>query len=70
VRKDIAAKLPPTDLTAKDVEEWRRGQEHAKEITPQGYLGAPAGADASKGAARIELDGRRIAEAVASTRSR
>jgi creatinine amidohydrolase len=70
VHKDIAAKLPATDLTPKDVDEWRKGQEHAKAITPQGYLGAPAGADASKGAARIELDGRRIAEAVASTRPR
>jgi creatinine amidohydrolase len=70
VQKDIASKLAPTDLTAKEVEEWRKGQERAKEITPRGYLGAPARADAATGAARIELDGRRIAEAVASTRRR
>jgi creatinine amidohydrolase len=70
VHKDIASKLPSTDLTAKDVEEWRKGQERAKQITPQGYLGAPARADADSGAARIEMDGRRIAEAIVSTRSR
>lgn len=70
VRKDIATKLPSTDLTMKDVEEWRNGQERAKEITPQGYLGAPARADAATGAARIELEGSRIAEAVASARKR
>jgi creatinine amidohydrolase len=66
VHKDVASKLPSTDLTAKDVEEWRKGQERAKQITPQGYLGAPARADAAVGAARIELEGNRIAEAIAS----
>lgn len=70
VHKDIASKLPSTDLTAKDVEEWRKGQERAKEITPQGYLGAPARADAKVGAERFELEGRRIAEAIAASRPR
>jgi creatinine amidohydrolase len=70
VRKDIASKLAPTDLTTKDVEEWRKGQDRAKEITPQGYLGAPAGADADRGAARLELDASRIAEAIISVRPR
>lgn len=67
VRKDIAAKLASTDLTTQDVEEWRKGQDRAKEITPQGYLGAPAGADADRGAARIELEARRIAGAIVSS---
>lgn len=70
VHKDVASKLAPTDLTAEAVAEWRKGQERAKEITPQGYLGAPARAAAEKGKASIELEARRIAEAVASTRSR
>lgn len=70
VHKDIASKLPSTDLTAKDVEDWRKGQERARQITPQGYLGAPARADAATGAARIELEGNRIAEAIASARRR
>jgi creatinine amidohydrolase len=70
VHKDIASKLAATDLTAKDVDEWRKGQERAKEITPQGYLGAPARADAASGAARLELDARRITEAIVSTRRR
>lgn len=70
VRKDIAAKLPATDLTMQDVEEWRKGQERAKDITPQGYLGDPARADAAAGAARLELDGSRIADAIASSRKR
>ncbi len=68
VRKDVAAKLPSTDLTARDVAEWRKGQERARQITPQGYLGAPARADASLGAERIELDARRIADAIAASR--
>jgi creatinine amidohydrolase len=70
VHKDIASKLAATDLTAKDVDEWRKGQQRAKEITPQGYLGAPARADAASGAARLELDARRITEAIVSTRRR
>jgi len=70
VHKDLAAKLRATDLTTNDIEEWRKGQERAKEITPQGYLGAPARADANTGAARIELEGRRIAEAIAASRPR
>jgi creatinine amidohydrolase len=70
VRKDIASKLAATDLSARDVEEWRKGQERAKEITPQGYLGAPARADAAIGAARIESEARRIAEAIALSRPR
>jgi creatinine amidohydrolase len=70
VHRDIASKLPPTDLTANDVAEWRKGQERAKEITPQGYLGAPARADASKGAVQIESEARHIADAIAATRQR
>jgi len=70
VHKDIASKLPPTDLTMKDVEEWRKGQERAKQITPQGYLGAPARADAASGTAHIEQEASLIAAAIASTRRR
>jgi creatinine amidohydrolase len=66
VHEGIASKLPPTDLTAKDVEEWRKGQERAREITPRGYLGAPARAESSRGTAQIESEARRIAEAIAS----
>lgn len=33
--------LPPTSLTMKDLERWRKGGEEAKAVTPDGYFGAP-----------------------------
>ncbi len=33
--------LPPTNLTMKDLERWRKGGEEAKAVTPDGYFGAP-----------------------------
>jgi len=33
--------VKPTHLTLDDLKEWRRGGEHARRLTPDGYLGAP-----------------------------
>lgn len=38
---DVLRGLPPTNLTAQDLERWRKGGEDAKAVTPDGYFGAP-----------------------------
>jgi creatinine amidohydrolase len=68
VRKELIADLKATDLSAKDVEEWRKGYERAKEITPLGYLGAPANADAGRGATRVEREANAFAEGIIAAR--
>ena len=37
--------LEPTDLTPDDLTEWRKGGEHMRRVTPQGYFGDPRPAD-------------------------
>jgi creatinine amidohydrolase len=64
-RTEIIPSLEPTDLTPKDVETWRKGYENAKKITPRGYLGDPAKANAASGAIRIERQAAAFAEAIA-----
>jgi creatinine amidohydrolase len=68
VRKELIADLKPTDLSAKDVEEWRKGYDRAKEITPLGYLGAPANANAGRGATRVEGEANAFAEGIIAAR--
>ncbi|MCF3141771.1 creatininase family protein [Streptomyces platensis] len=41
VNYDVMAQLKPTGLDAEDLAEWRKGGEHARRVTPQGYFGAP-----------------------------
>lgn len=67
VRKELITALKPTDLTAKDVETWRKGYDDAKRVTPLGYLGDPASADARTGAIRLEQQAAAFAEAIAAT---
>ena len=64
VRRDRIADLPPTNLTADDLAEWRKGHDHARRVTPDGYLGDPASADADRGRADLDRDARAIAEAI------
>lgn len=64
VRQDRIAGLPPTNLTADDLAVWRKGHDHAKQVTPDGYLGDPAAADAARGRADLDRDARAIAEAI------
>jgi creatinine amidohydrolase len=67
VRKELIESLEATELTSKDVETWRRGYGEAKRVTPLGYLGDPASADAGKGAARLEQQATAFAEAIAAS---
>jgi creatinine amidohydrolase len=67
VRKELIGSLKSTDLTAKDVEIWRRGYEDARRVTPLGYLGDPAKADERSGAIRLEQQAAAFAEVIASS---
>jgi creatinine amidohydrolase len=67
VRKELIASLEPTDLTPKDVETWRKGYGDAKRVTPHGYLGDPASADASSGARQLEQQAAAFADAIAAS---
>ncbi|MFG2140938.1 creatininase family protein [Streptomyces sp. NPDC048650] len=42
---DAMARLKPTGLSATDLAEWRKGGEHARRVTPQGFFGAPSPRD-------------------------
>jgi creatinine amidohydrolase len=66
VRSEQLKSLPPTDLSGEQVAEWRRGQEHARLITPQGYLGAPAVATARRGGRQLNGDAKAYAAVIAS----
>lgn len=48
VNSKLARKLKSTDLTRRDLMQWRQGWSDAKRITPQGYFGDPAGSDPSE----------------------
>ena len=67
VRTEIIPSLAPTGLLPKDVETWRRGYEHARKITPRGYLGDPANANAASGSIRIERQAAAFADAIAAS---
>ncbi|WP_327327932.1 creatininase family protein [Streptomyces sp. NBC_01210] len=42
---DAMAGLKPTGLSPDDLAEWRKGGEHARRVTPQGFFGAPSPRD-------------------------
>jgi creatinine amidohydrolase len=70
VREKIARTLPSTDFEPRDLAEWRQGGEHTKRKTPQGYLGDPAAADATRGAEDLETESAAIAAAIERTLQR
>ncbi|TDC75978.1 creatininase family protein [Actinomadura sp. 7K507] len=49
VREEVRARLEPSGLGPRELAVWRRGFEHARRVTPDGYLGDPAAADAGEG---------------------
>ena len=67
VRADAIAALPPTNLTPEQLATWRRGGEHALQVTPNGYLGAPADANAERGRADATRSAAALADAIAKT---
>ena len=42
VRQEIARKLPPCDMTAKDMDIWYQGGEEVRRRIPDGYIGNPS----------------------------
>jgi creatinine amidohydrolase len=68
VRRDIARALKSTDLGPNDLEVWRRGAEHARRTTPEGYFGDPAAADPERGQRQLEQQALAIAEAILARR--
>lgn len=49
VREDVRARLEPSGLGPGELAVWRKGYEHARRVTPDGYLGDPAAAGAGEG---------------------
>ncbi|MBT2442919.1 creatininase family protein [Streptomyces sp. ISL-36] len=45
VNYEAMAGLEPTALGPADLAEWRKGGEHARRVTPQGFFGAPSPRD-------------------------
>lgn len=64
VRLAIAKRLRPTTLGPEQFKAWRTGGEVTKRITPDGYVGDPAKADAARGSERAEANASAIAEAI------
>ncbi len=60
VREARLPALAPTNLGPDDLAEWRKGHEHARRVTPLGYFGDPAAADATRGQSLIDDEARAI----------
>lgn len=70
VQSEIFPQLASTKLGPQDLAAWRKGMDEAKRVTPEGYFGNPAAADAALGARLIELEAEAVAQAVASAMGR
>lgn len=64
VRTDVMRTLLSTDLGPEDLAQWRKGGEHARQITPQGYFGDPASASVEVGEKIQEAESLAMAEAI------
>jgi len=64
VRAELIPGLESTRLGPADLAEWRKGLDDAKRVTPLGYFGDPAAAEAGLGTKLLELEGHAVAEAV------
>ena len=64
VDRQLTKTLKPTNLSATQVAEWRRGGPSARAVTPDGYLGAPALASPEKGRRQLEAEAEAYAEAI------
>jgi creatinine amidohydrolase len=64
VRAEVLPSLAPTDSVLADLQEWRKGEEHAVRVTPQGYMGDPAAADPERGLAQVRAEASAIADAI------
>ena len=64
VHDEVRKTLLSTDLGPDDLAEWRKGFEHARAKTPQGYFGDPAAASADEGRRSLRLSAERAADAI------
>jgi creatinine amidohydrolase len=65
VRTELLPTLPATELGIDALDEWRKGADHARRVTPDGYFGNPAAAEASRGHDLIHKESIAVADAVA-----
>ncbi|MGP4029398.1 creatininase family protein [Actinomadura sp. 3N407] len=65
VREEVRARLEPSGLGARELAVWRQGFEHARRVTPDGYLGDPAAADAGEGRRIHAATAEQAADAIA-----
>ncbi len=65
VRREVLPSLAPTNFGPEDLNEWRRGLDHARRKTPLGYLGDPAAASLEQGQRSLEAQATAMAEAIA-----
>src|SRR5262249_53412786 len=64
-RNQIIPTLAPTNLTASDLEIWRRGHDTAARVTPSGYFGDPAHSLPQSGERLLREDAEQVANAIA-----
>tara|TARA_R110000851_G_scaffold333550_1_gene516143 strand:+ start:175409 stop:176296 length:888 start_codon:yes stop_codon:yes gene_type:complete len=64
VHDEVRRGLLSTDFGPEDLDEWRKGFEHARAKTPQGYLGDPAAASLEEGRRSLRLSAERAADAI------
>lgn len=62
VNQGLSSALPSTQLKQADLEQWRKGYDVARNITPRGYFGDPAAASAERGRRIIEAEARAIVD--------
>ena len=67
VRSELLPRLEPTKLGAAELAEWRKGLDVAKRVTPLGYFGDPASAQATRGAELLQREADAVAAAVANS---
>lgn len=70
VHDEVRRTLLSTDYGPEDLEQWRKGYEHARAKTPMGYLGDPAAASEDEGRRSLHLSAVRAADAIEERLSR
>lgn len=64
VHDEVRKTLLSTDFGPDDLNEWRKGFEHARAKTPLGYLGDPAAASLDEGRRSLRRSAERAADAI------
>lgn len=64
VHEQVRLSLPSTRYGPDDLAEWRKGFDHARAKTPQGYFGDPAAASVDEGVQALEATAQRAVQAI------